>query len=56
MNDAMVTHAFIDQYDKIWFHENEKALIYYDPLNHTAKTVSVYHVRQDNHPVFGRCR
>ena len=37
MNDAMVTHAFIDQYDKIWFHENEKALIYYDPLNHTAK-------------------
>ena len=22
---------------KIWFHENEKALIYYDPLNHTAK-------------------
>lgn len=28
MNDAMVTHAFIDQYDKIWFHENEKALIY----------------------------
>ena len=33
----MVTHAFIDQYDKIWFHENEKALIYYDPLNHTAK-------------------
>ena len=33
----VVTHAFIDQYDKIWFHENEKALIYYDPLNHTAK-------------------
>lgn len=37
MNDALVTYAFIDQYDKIWFHENEKALIYYDPLNHTSK-------------------
>lgn len=37
MNDAGVTHAFVDQYDKIWFHENEKALIYYDPLNKTTK-------------------
>lgn len=37
MNDAQVSYAFIDQYDKIWFHENEKALIYYDPLNRTSK-------------------
>lgn len=37
MNDALVSYAFIDQYDKIWFHETEKALIYYDPLSHTSK-------------------
>lgn len=37
MDDASVASAFIDQYDKIWFHENEKALVYYDPLNHTSK-------------------
>lgn len=40
INDALVTSAFIDQYDKIWFHENEQALIYYDPLNHTSKRFS----------------
>lgn len=37
MNDASVTNAFIDQYDKLWFHENEKALVYYDPLNRVSK-------------------
>ena len=38
MNDAMVTHAFIDQYDKnMVSRKMKKALIYYDPLNHTAK-------------------
>ncbi|KAA6347134.1 Sensor histidine kinase TmoS [termite gut metagenome] len=32
-----VLHSFIDKYDKIWFEEGEKALVYYDPLNNTNK-------------------
>lgn len=28
-----VTTSFIDKYDKIWFCENNQALLYYDPLN-----------------------
>lgn len=37
MNDVMVIYVFIDQYDKIWFYENEKVLIYYDLLNYIVK-------------------
>lgn len=37
INEDLVTYAYIDQYDKVWFHENEKALVYYDPLNKTSK-------------------
>ena len=37
VDNALVTGSFIDQYDKVWFHENEKALVYYDPLNRISK-------------------
>lgn len=37
LKSDLVTFAMIDQYDKIWFHENEKALVYYDPLNKISK-------------------
>ncbi|NDV64035.1 hybrid sensor histidine kinase/response regulator transcription factor [Bacteroides sp. 224] len=30
-------HSFVDKYDKIWFVENDNALLYYDPLNKTSK-------------------
>lgn len=32
-----VSTSFIDKYDKIWFCGNNQLLIYYDPLNKTAK-------------------
>nr|WP_288242698.1 two-component regulator propeller domain-containing protein [uncultured Bacteroides sp.] len=28
---------FIDKYDKIWFQEDDRALIYYDPLNKSSR-------------------
>ncbi|KAA6315310.1 Sensor histidine kinase TmoS, partial [termite gut metagenome] len=37
INAEEVLHSFIDKYDKIWFEEGEKALVYYDPLNKTDK-------------------
>lgn len=33
INGNEVESIFIDKYDKIWFQEDNKALIYYDPLN-----------------------
>lgn len=32
-----VCRIFLDNYDKIWFQEGNKALIYYDPLNKSSK-------------------
>ncbi|KAA6324059.1 Sensor histidine kinase TmoS, partial [termite gut metagenome] len=37
INAEEVLHSFMDKYDKIWFEEGEKALVYYDPLNKTDK-------------------
>lgn len=37
LEEELVTHAYVDQYDKIWFHENEKAIVYYDPIRKTSK-------------------
>ena len=31
-----VTTSFMDKYDKIWFCDNNRALVYYDPLNKSA--------------------
>lgn len=31
-----VTTSFIDKYDKVWFCDNNQALVYYDPLNKEA--------------------
>lgn len=31
-----VTTSFIDKYDKVWFCDNNRALVYYDPLNKSA--------------------
>lgn len=35
--------SFADKYDKIWFVENESALVYYDPLNKTHKRFPFSH-------------
>ncbi len=40
IDERLVTHAYMDQYDKMWFHENEKALVYYDPQNQISKRFS----------------
>lgn len=40
LKSEAVVNAFIDQYDKIWFHESEKAVVYYDPLNNISKRFS----------------
>ncbi len=32
-----VSLSFIDKYDKVWFSEKNKVLVYYDPLNKTNK-------------------
>ncbi len=37
LDGKSVSLSFIDKYDKIWFSEKSKALVYYDPLNKSNK-------------------
>lgn len=37
LSEEYVTYACIDRYEKLWFYENERTLVYYDPLNHISK-------------------
>lgn len=37
LNTSGSLNSFVDKYDKIWFVENESALLYYDPLNKISK-------------------
>ena len=37
IDDRIVANIYMDRYDKIWFHENEKAVVYYDPQNNVTK-------------------
>ena len=37
INPDQVSYAYMDNYDKMWFHENEKALVYYDPVSKDSK-------------------
>jgi signal transduction histidine kinase/ligand-binding sensor domain-containing protein/DNA-binding response OmpR family regulator len=37
IDETLVTNTYIDRYDKMWFHENERALVYYDPQNGISK-------------------
>lgn len=37
LNTNDIFESFVDKYDKVWFVENDKAIIYYDPLNGTSK-------------------
>lgn len=32
-----VGDVFLDKYDKVWFQEGKRALVYYDPLNRSSK-------------------
>lgn len=36
-----VTNIFCDSYDKIWFTEEDHAIVYYDPLNKSSKRFSL---------------
>jgi signal transduction histidine kinase/DNA-binding response OmpR family regulator/ligand-binding sensor domain-containing protein len=36
-----VTNSFIDSYDKIWFELNQNQALYYDPVNKTAKQITL---------------
>lgn len=35
--EAEISNSFVDSYDKVWFYETEKSLVYYDPLNRISK-------------------
>ncbi len=37
VNGRNIRTSFADKYDKIWFVENDEALIYYDPFNKSSK-------------------
>ena len=37
VNENIISSAYMDHYDKIWFHENEKSLVYYDPQTKKSK-------------------
>jgi signal transduction histidine kinase/DNA-binding response OmpR family regulator/ligand-binding sensor domain-containing protein len=37
IDESLVTGAYMDRYDKMWFHESEKALVYYDPQSGNSK-------------------
>ncbi len=37
IDDRLVANIYMDKYDKMWFHENEKAIVYYDPQNRITK-------------------
>lgn len=32
IDEALVSHSFIDSYNKLWFHEDGHAIAYYDPV------------------------
>lgn len=36
VNERLVSHSFIDSYNKLWFHENERAVVYYDPVTNKS--------------------
>lgn len=36
IDEALVSHSFVDSYDKLWFHENGRAVIYYDPVTNKS--------------------
>lgn len=46
LNENAVSYAYADQYDKIWFHENANALVYYDPLTHSSHRFPFKHLGQ----------
>lgn len=37
LSPERVTNIFVDSYDKIWFGESNRSLVYYDPLNKSNK-------------------
>ncbi len=37
VNERLVSHSFIDSYNKLWFHENERAVVYYDPVTNKSR-------------------
>lgn len=41
INPSKIFTSFTDKYDKIWFVENDNALLYYDPLNKKSKRFSI---------------